>query len=140
MRIGGTRSGGRRLGFGLLPRSFVDVHQHPVIAEPQHVTGVQQHARAAPAQRCDRIIHVGAVAAGVLEEVFAAAEMDVRVAAGEVARHVGQGPVVVQRAADAAAGFTQHETGMVAKLLTLSTDYFKAQSHAAGTFDDQAAL
>jgi len=49
--------------------------------------------------------------------------------AGKISAWIGQGPVVVQRAADAAPGHPQDDAGERAKCLPLTADDFKAQGH-----------
>jgi hypothetical protein len=55
--------------------------------------------------------------------------MDAGMVAGEVAPRIGQGPVVVQRAADTTPGHPQDYAGERAKCLPLAADDFKAQGH-----------
>jgi len=55
--------------------------------------------------------------------------MDAGVVAGEIPSRIRQGPVVVQRAADAASGHPQDDAGERAKCLPLTADDFKAQGH-----------
>jgi hypothetical protein len=115
---------GRRQEIGAL----VDTHDDFVVAEAQPVA-IGEFDRSGFGGRRLRVVDEDAVGADVLYPVGAAAELDLAVVAGNDALGIGQDPVVVGGATDAAAIDAEHATALLAELTMLVADDSQFDGH-----------
>ena len=106
----------------------IDLHLHVIFADAKDVAALQ-FVRVLVAEWALDVIDVGAVAAGVLQQVAALVENDARMASRDVAHVVRQHPVVLGRASYASARDSKDKRVLVAQSVAMITDDAQPERH-----------
>ncbi len=106
----------------------IDLHLHVILADANHIAALQ-FVRVLIAQRAIVVVHVGAVAAGVLQQVTPLVKNDARMASRDVTHIVGQYPVVLGRASYASARDSKDKRVLVAQSMAMITDDAQPERH-----------
>ncbi len=101
-----------------------------VFADAQDVAGLEL-VRILAAERPVVVVHVSAVAGGVLQQVAALVENDARVTSGYVTHVIGQHPVVLGGTPDASARNSEDKSALVAHLQAMFADDAHPERHVS---------
>ncbi len=105
-----------------------------ILADPHDVAVLQADSgRCALAQRFFLVVDENAVRAQVLEVEVSLAKLHARVMGGHIPEWIGQHPIVVGRAADAAAVGTENDCAAITQMPPMIADDSQADRHDSPT-------